>query len=74
MNPKAIGQRLRKLRGIRTRRGVATETGIGYSALSNYEAGIRIPNDEVKLVLARYYGVTVDELFYSDSQTVNDSD
>ena len=61
-----IGKRLRELRGIRTRRGVAGETGLGYSALSNYENGVRIPNDRAKEVLARYYGLTVGDLFYGD--------
>ena len=62
----AIAKRLRELRGIRTRRGVCDETGIGYSAMTNYENAVRIPSDRTKKILANYYGLTVDELFYSE--------
>lgn len=61
---KEIGCRLRELRGIKTRTGVAKELGISYSCLSNYEANGRIPNDEMKVKLANYYGTTVQALFY----------
>jgi len=61
-----IGTKLRTLRGVRTRRGAAREMGIGESALWNYENGKRIPNDPAKEKLARYYGLTVGELFYSE--------
>ena len=60
-----IGKRLRTLRGEKTIAAVAEEIGIGLSAMLNYEAGIRIPNDETKVKLSRYYGVSVDELFYA---------
>ena len=63
-----IGNRLRELRGIRTRRGVARETGIGESALNNYERGIRVPNDRAKEILARYYGTTVGNLFFDEDK------
>lgn len=61
-----IADRLRKLRGNRDRRQVAEEMGIAYSALGNYENGIRYPNDRAKQILAIYYGMTVDELFFSN--------
>lgn len=59
-----------KMKAERLARGksiteVAAETGIGRTALSNYELGIRIPRDEAKLILARYYQKTVEELFFS---------
>lgn len=60
-----IGKRLRTLRGPKTIAAVAEETGIGLSAMLNYEAGLRIPNDETKVKLARYYEVSVDDLFYA---------
>lgn len=63
---KTIGERLVKLRGEKTKRTVQMETGLGYSRLCMYESGLRIPNDEAKAVLARYYGLTVDKLFYTD--------
>lgn len=61
-----IGQRLRKLRDIRPRSGVARAVNISYNALANYENGKRIPPDPVKIRLANYYGTTVQDLFYSN--------
>ena len=47
-------------------RQVAEAIGISRSALANYECGIRIPRDEIKEVLARYYGMTVGALFFNE--------
>lgn len=38
-----------------------------------YEIGERIPRDNNKIILAAYYGTTVQELFYTDHITVSDS-
>lgn len=65
MDSTAIGKKLRVLRGSRTMDEVAIACGITRSAVSNYENGQRIPADDVKQKLARYYGVTVDELFFT---------
>lgn len=63
---KTIGERLVKLRGKKTKRTVQMETGLKYSRLAMYETGKRIPSDDAKAVLARYYGMTIDELFYTE--------
>lgn len=60
------GERLRKLRGIRTRAGVSRETGIPYSTLQSYEEGKREPDGRTKEKLACYYGVTVESIFFDD--------
>lgn len=65
MTPMSIGRKLRALRGSLSRKEVADATGISVSALANYECGLRVPRDESKRALAIYYGVSVDELFYS---------
>lgn len=59
------GRRLRQLRGIRTRSGVARELGISYAALAFYESGQRQPSGPVKKKLADYYGVPVEFIFYT---------
>ncbi|WP_390407077.1 helix-turn-helix domain-containing protein [Lacticaseibacillus jixiensis] len=41
---------------------VAEVLGIGTSTYSMYEQGLREPDDETKLKLARYFGVSVDYL------------
>ena len=64
-NPIAVenGKRLRKIRGIRTRRGVCKELGIAYSTFSSYEDGSRNPPGRIKQKIADYYGVHVSDLF-----------
>lgn len=64
MDRKSIAQRLLKLRGNTPRRQVATACNIKLTALANYESGLRIPRDDVKVRLAAYYGVTVESLFF----------
>lgn len=60
-----IGARLRNLRGEKSREEVSNATGIGVSALANYECGIRVPRDEAKFALANYYNVSVDSIFFN---------
>lgn len=67
IDPAVIGMRLRILRGIRTRAQVEKETGMSQGRLGNYEHGYRIPTDDAKVLLANYYGVTVQELFFTDN-------
>ena len=66
MNPIAIGKRLTELRGKRSQTEVAKELGLSVSAVSMYEAGERVPRDEVKVQLAKYYNQTVGALFYDE--------
>ena len=65
MDPQKIGQKLIKLRGTKSREQVAVDLGISYSALVSYELGERVPRDEIKIKIAKYYGVDVGELFFS---------
>jgi transcriptional regulator with XRE-family HTH domain len=62
---KVIGQRLILLRAGKSRQQVAKAVNITVSALSNYENGIRVPRDEIKVALAREYGKTVEEIFFA---------
>ena len=64
-NDRTIANRLRKLRGTRTREEVSSSVGISLSALAMYETGGRIPRDEIKVALARYYGTTVEDIFFA---------
>lgn len=66
MNRKQIARRLVGLRGNRTREETAKAVGISVSALGMYETGRRIPQDEIKIRFARYFGVTVQEIFFAD--------
>ena len=63
---KKIGERLKKLRGNKTSREVADACGISVSALGMYEIGERIPRDEIKISLARYFNTSIEALFFAD--------
>ena len=62
----SAGARLRELRGGRTQQEVAAELGISKSALAMYEQDKRTPRDKVKIKLARFYGKTVQFIFYPE--------
>ena len=59
-----ITRKLKELRGDRPRDKVAADIGISSSALGMYECGKRVPRDEIKIKLAAYYNVTVQQLFF----------
>ena len=60
-----IGKRLVTLRGNRSQEEVAKKLGISISALSMYEQGNRIPRDEIKIKIAEFYGLSVQEIFFA---------
>lgn len=64
-NSCSIGERLREIRGIRPKTKVAEQMGISYSALCKYEAGLRVPKGHTKEIIANYYGISVEELFFT---------
>lgn len=61
-----VGQKLKDLRGDRSRDSVAAAVGISSSALGMYENNLRMPRDDIKKKLADYYGVTVQHLFFTE--------
>ena len=58
------GMILRKLRGDQTQEEIPTALGSTTSSWAMYERDERVPRDEVKIRIARYFGKTVQELFY----------
>lgn len=69
MNAEVIGQKLRRLRGDKPRKDVAKALGISVSALTMYETGQRIPRDEIKILLSRYYDYPVEKNFLQNKYT-----
>lgn len=61
-----IAKKLTKLRQKKqkTQQEVASALGLSVSAIAMYEAGVRVPRDEVKLALAQYYQTTVGYIFF----------
>ena len=70
MDKKKVGGRLLHLRGMRSQEEVAAALGIRQSTLAMYERGSRTPRDEIKLALARYYGCSVEAIFFSENDTI----
>lgn len=67
MDKQEIGKRLAALRkeSGKTAMEVAAAVGISQSAVSMYESGERIPRDEVKIRLSKFYGVPVEFIFFA---------
>lgn len=65
-NKKEIGKRIeekRQTKGL-TRKEMAEKIGIPYNTLYAYESGLRIPNDQVKVLIAKFLGISVSTLFF----------
>lgn len=60
-----VAEKLVKLRGVQSREDVAKAVGISVSAISMYENGERVPRDDIKVQLAKYYNRTVQEIFFA---------
>ncbi len=66
MNRKEVGNTLRNLRGKKTVSEVAKAVGVTPNAITNWERGTRIPRDELKEKIAKYYGVKPGDIFFED--------
>lgn len=60
-----IGKRLIALRGDLTQEQVAKALGVCTSSIGMYERGERIPRDEIKAEIAKFYDKTVQEIFFA---------
>lgn len=66
---KAVGRRIRELRGFDLKQAEFAETiGIGQSHISAIERGIKEPGALVLFRIAKYYGKTVDWLLTGVNQ------
>ena len=65
MNTKKIAENLKELRGKRSLEEVSKALGISRSALGMYESGKRIPRDEIKVRISRFYQKTVEDIFFA---------
>ena len=62
---KTMGMILRELRGEKTQEKVANDLGITKSSWAMYERDERVPRDEAKIRIAKYFGKSVQEIFYT---------
>lgn len=66
LNRQAIAERLVYLRKKKkeTQEEVAKAIKVSVSAITMYETAQRIPRDEIKMALAKHYGVSVKSIFF----------
>jgi DNA-binding XRE family transcriptional regulator len=66
LDNKAAGEKLARLRNKNglLQKDVASSVGIKLETYSKYEQGNRRPPDKVKVKLADFFGVSVQELFF----------
>jgi transcriptional regulator with XRE-family HTH domain len=68
---KIIGRRLMILRGERTQKEVALAVGVSDSAIRQYERGRRMPRYDIMGLIARYFKISIQALFFQfDEQEV----
>jgi DNA-binding XRE family transcriptional regulator len=65
MQGMSIGKKLRELRGKRTKREVAEAIGVSESSYVKYERDERHPNDSTKVKIAKYFGRSVESIFFN---------
>ena len=65
MDQKVIGKRLRELRGKKSAEEVSNDLNISVSTIYMWENGERIPRDEMKVRLAKYYDRSVESIFFA---------
>lgn len=71
LNNKEIAKKLIKLRGDRSREIVANSCKISTSALAMYEQGERVPRDDIKIRLSKYYGCSVEYIFFAHDEHIS---
>ena len=62
---KKIAKKLIMLRGDKSRLEVSKALGLTKSAIAMYERGARVPRDDIKVKIAKFYGKSVEEIFFA---------
>ena len=66
----AFGEKLRKLRGNKSQEEVSRAIGITKSSWAMYERNERVPRDEIKIRIAKYFKKTVQEIFFGQDEHI----
>lgn len=64
-----------KLRSLREDRGMSVDDlaktlGLTRQAVYNYEMDARVPRDEIKVQIANFFGVGIEEIFFTQRATI----
>ena len=62
------GEKIRTLRNKKSKRKVAEELGISFSSYVKYERNERIPRDDIKIKIAEYFGTSVQDIFFGQTE------
>lgn len=62
---KSPGEKMKDLRGKRSRQEVAKAVGVSFSSYVKYERNERVPRDTIKKQIAEYFNVTVGFIFFN---------
>ena len=60
-----FGDKMKELRGNKSKRIVAEELGISFSSYVKYERNERVPRDNIKTRIAKYFNCSVQEIFFT---------
>jgi transcriptional regulator with XRE-family HTH domain len=69
-NNRNYGKKLRELRGARSKREVAAAIGVSVSSYTKYERNERNPGDDIKRDIARFFGRSVQEIFFATDEHI----
>lgn len=74
MNSNKIGKNIKNLRTKRkmSQAELAKALNISVGAIAMYETGARIPRDEIKVKIAKYFDTTVESIFLISFVTLSD--
>lgn len=62
---KTVGEKLRDLRGAKDKQTVSDAIGVSLSSYIKYERDERHPSDAIKVRIAKYYGKSVESIFFA---------
>ena len=62
----SAGEILKSLRGGKSTSEIAEAVGVSNSAYVKYERGERVPRDEVKTRIAKYFNSSVEHIFFAE--------
>ena len=58
------GEKIRAFRGKKSQRKVAEDLGISFSSYVKYERNERVPRDDTKVKIAKYFHKSVQDIFF----------
>lgn len=61
-----MATKLKKLRGNKTQFEVADAIDVAPSTYAMYETGQRVPRDDVKVKIAKYFGKSIKYIFFDE--------